>query len=89
LEIQPQLHPYADLLNKKLIDCSFTAELDQALYHTYLRSVKKSIELFREANIPIQAELSVLQQQYGAIAGKMTIEVNGEEFTLQQCYGYA
>jgi oligoendopeptidase F len=25
-----------------------------------------------------------MQQQYGAIAGKMTVEVNGEEYTLQQ-----
>ncbi|TXT29161.1 MAG: oligoendopeptidase F [Chitinophagaceae bacterium] len=84
MEIQPKLQPYADLLNKKLIQCAFTAELDQDLYHTYLRSVKKSIDLFREANIPIQAELSVLQQQYGAIAGKMTVEVEGTEYTLQQ-----
>jgi len=84
MEIQPKLQPYADLLNKKLIQCAFTAQLDQDLYHTYLRSVKKSIDLFREANIPIQAELSVLQQQYGAIAGKMTVEVEGTEYTLQQ-----
>jgi len=49
-----------------------------------LRSVKKSIELFREENIPILAELSVLQQQYGTIAGKMTVEVEGKEYTLQQ-----
>lgn len=84
MEIQPKLQPYADLLNKKLVNCSFTKELDQSLYHTYLRSVQKSIDLFREQNIPIQAELSVLQQQYGAIAGKMTVEVNGTEYTLQQ-----
>ncbi|TAH14447.1 MAG: M3 family oligoendopeptidase [Sphingobacteriia bacterium] len=84
MEIQPKLQPYADLLNKKLVNCSFTKELDQSLYHTYLRSVQKSIDLFREQNIPIQAELSVLQQQYGAIAGKMTIQVNGTEYTLQQ-----
>jgi oligoendopeptidase F len=84
MEIQPKLQPYADLLNKKLVNCAFTKELDQSLYHTYLRSVQKSIDLFREENIPIQAELSVLQQQYGAIAGKMTVEVNGTEYTLQQ-----
>ena len=84
MEIQPQLQPYADLLNRKLLDCPFTKELDQEKYFTYLRSVKKSIDLFREANIPLQAELSVMQQQYGAIAGKMTVEVNGEEYTLQQ-----
>ena len=84
MEIQPKLQPYADLLNKKLINCPFTQELDKDTYFTYLRSVKKSIDLFREANIPLQAELSVMQQQYGAISGKMTVEVNGQEYTLQQ-----
>jgi oligoendopeptidase F len=84
MEIQPKMQPYADALNKKLIQSPFTAQLDQTKYHTYLRSVQKSIELFRTENIPIQAELSVLQQQYGVIAGKMTIEVGGKEYTLQQ-----
>jgi oligoendopeptidase F len=84
MEIQPKMQPYADALNKKLIACPYTAELDKSAYFTYLRSVKKSIELFREENIPIQAELSVLQQQYGTIAGKMTIQFKEQEYTLQQ-----
>jgi oligoendopeptidase F len=84
MEIQPKIQPYGDLLNRKLVDCPFTKELDQQKYFTYLRTVKKSIELFREENIPIQAELSVLQQHYGSIAGKMTIEQDGKEYTLQQ-----
>jgi len=83
-EIQPQMQPWADRLNKKLIDCSFTNELNPQKYFTYLRNVKKNIELFREANIPINAELNVMQQQFGVIAGKMTVEVNGQEYTLQQ-----
>jgi oligoendopeptidase F len=84
LSIQPRIQPYADRLNRKLIASPLTAGLDQKKYFTYLRSVKKSIDLFREENIPLQAEISVLQQQYGAIAGKMTIEVNGQEYTMQQ-----
>ena len=84
MEIQPKIQPYADQLNKKLINCPFTNTLDQQKYFTYLRSVKKSIDLFRESNIPLQAESSVLQQQYGTIAGKMMIEHEGQEFTLQQ-----
>ncbi|MCU0394959.1 MAG: M3 family oligoendopeptidase [Chitinophagaceae bacterium] len=84
LEIQPRIQPYADALNKKLVNCPFTAELDPAQYHTYLRSVKKNIELFREENIPLQADLGVLQQQYGQITGRMTITHNGQEYTLQQ-----
>jgi oligoendopeptidase F len=84
MEIQPKLQQYADELNKKLIRCPFTSQLDKEKYFTYLRKVNKSIELFREENIPIQAELSVMQQQFGAIAGLMSVEVNGKEYTLQQ-----
>jgi oligoendopeptidase F len=84
MEIQPKIQPYADRLNRMLVGNPFTQELDQKKYFTYLRSTKKSIELFRESNIPIQAELSVLAQQYGVISGKMTVSVNGQEYTLQQ-----
>ena len=84
MEIQPKIQPYADQLNKKLVNCPFTKTLDQQKYFTYLRSVKKSIDLFREANIPLQAESSVIQQQYGTIAGKMMVEQDGQEYTLQQ-----
>jgi oligoendopeptidase F len=84
MEIQPKAQPYADKLNRKLIDCPFTKELEQQKFFTYLRTVKKNIDLFREENIPVLAEMNVMQQQYGMIAGKMTIEVEGKEYTLQQ-----
>ena len=84
MEIQPRIQPYADRLNRKLIASPLTARLDHDKYFTYLRSVKKSIDLYREENIPIQSELSVLAQQFGTISGKMTVSVNGEEYTLQQ-----
>ncbi|HXR82861.1 MAG TPA: M3 family oligoendopeptidase [Hanamia sp.] len=84
MEIQPKIQPYAFELNKKLVNAPFLNELDQNKFFTYLRSIRKSIELFREENIPIQSELAVLQQQYGVITGKMSIEVNGKVYTLQQ-----
>ena len=84
MQIQPQIQPMADALNKKLISSPLLAELDPAAYHTYLRSIRKSIELFREENIPLQAESAVLQQQFGQITGAMMVTVNGGEYTLQQ-----
>ncbi|MBL0274007.1 MAG: M3 family oligoendopeptidase [Chitinophagaceae bacterium] len=84
MEIQPKIQPFSDKLNKKIVDCPWTKELDPQQYFTYLRNVKKNIELFREANIPLQAELGVMQQQFGVISGKMTVDVNGREYTLQQ-----
>src|SRR5690348_4328767 len=83
-EIQPRLQPVAFELNKKLLACPYTKELDQKKYFTYLRSVKKSVELFREKNVPLISSVSVMQQQYGEITGAMTIEVDGREYTLQQ-----
>jgi oligoendopeptidase F len=84
LEIQPRIQPIADKLNRKLVESPFVNELDPALYFTYLRGVRKSIELFREENVALGAEISVLQQQFGVINGKMMVEVNGQEYTLQQ-----
>jgi oligoendopeptidase F len=84
MHIQPQIQPMADALNKKLMASPLLQELEPEKYHTYLRSIRQSIELFREENIPLQAEISVLQQQFGQITGAMTITVNGSEYTLQQ-----
>lgn len=84
MEIQPKIQPYADKINRKLVDSPYARDLKKEGFFTYLRNVRKSIELFREENIPIQAEINVLQQQFGVISGKMTVEVNGREYTLQQ-----
>lgn len=84
MEIQPNIQPYADQLNRKLVDCPYTKELDQQAYFTYLRNVKKSIDLFRTENIPLQADLSVMAQQYGVISGKMSVTIDDKEYTLQQ-----
>jgi oligoendopeptidase F len=83
-EIQPKMQPYADKLNRKLVENEFVNTLEGEAYQVYLRNVKKNIELFREVNIPLQADIAVLAQQYGVINGKMGVEVDGREYTLQQ-----
>jgi oligoendopeptidase F len=83
-ELDPHLQPYSDAINKKLVNHPLAAQLDAEKYFTYLRSTRKSIELFKEENVPLHAELTMLQQQYGMVTGKMTVEVGGKEYTLQQ-----
>ncbi len=83
-EIEPHIKPYSDALNKKLMASTFLPLLNQEQYLTYLRSTNNSIALYREENISLQAEVSVLEQQFGQITGAMMVTVNGEEFTLQQ-----
>src|SRR6478672_1099886 len=75
MEIQPKMQPYADKLNRKLAEHPLVSELKGEAFEVYLRNVKKNIELFREENIPLQADIAVMAQQYGVISGKMTVEV--------------
>ncbi len=87
-EIEPKIAPLSDKLNKKLINSPIVSSLDQKKYFTYLRSVKNSIELFREENVELQSQLSTKSQQYAAITGKQTINYEGKEITLQQAALY-
>jgi len=87
-EIEPKIAPLTDKLNKKLINSPFLKELDAEKYFIYTRSVKNSIELFREENVELQSKIATKSQQYAAITGKQTIQYNGKELTLQQAALY-
>jgi oligoendopeptidase F len=87
-EIEPKIAPLTDKLHKKLVSSPFVNELDQQRYFIYLRSVRNSIELFREENVDLQSQISLKSQQYGAITGKQTIQYQGREHTMQQAARY-
>lgn len=84
MEIEPKMKPYFFELNKKLLASPYHGELDKSMYFPYLRSVDNAVKLYREENVPIQAELSVLAQSFGVISGKMSITIDDKEYTLQQ-----
>jgi len=83
-EISPNTAPYSHKLNLKLVNSPYLKDLDQEKYRIYLRSVKKQIEIFREENIPLFTTMEEKQQEYGAISAKMSIEVDGENITMQK-----
>ncbi len=84
MEIEPKMKPYGFELNKKLLACPFTKDLDKNLYFPYLRNVDNAAKLYRDENVPLQADMNLLAQQYGVISGAMGVEVDGKEYTLQQ-----
>lgn len=83
-EISPKVAPYSHQLNKKVYDSPFLKDLDTDKYFIYLRGLKKSIEIYREENIPLFVEMETKQQEYGAIAAKMSVEIDGESMTMQK-----
>ena len=83
-EISPKTAPYTHKLNLKLINSEYINDLDKEKYRIYLRSVKQKIKIYREENIALFTEMEAKQQEYGAIAAKMTINIEGQELTMQK-----
>ena len=87
-EISPKVAPYSHQLNKKVYESEFINELDQEKYFIYLRGLKKAIEIYRDENIPLFVEMETKQQEYGAIAAQMSVEIDGEKMTMQKAAQY-
>jgi oligoendopeptidase F len=87
-QIQPQIAPQANALNEKALKDAHLQEIKEQGFDILIRSLKKEFEIFREENIPIITEIQTEERKYGAIAGAMTIEVDGKELTLQQASDY-
>ena len=87
-EISPKVAPFSHQLNVKLNASPFLKELNQEKYRIYLRGLQKAIEIFRDENIPLMVEMETKQQEYGAIAAKMSVEIDGEKMTMQKAAQY-
>jgi len=83
-EIQPKIAPFSNDLNKKVLEVPFWDEIDQEGYEIMHRSLRTELEIFREENIPLFTEIQTKSKEFGAISGAMTVELEGQEYTLQQ-----
>lgn len=84
--INPHVSPYYHKMGQKILDSPFVSQLPQGQYAVYLRSVKKSQEIFRAENIPLFMEMSLKQKEYNNIVGSMEVYIDGQEETLQQAH---
>jgi len=82
--VEPQLKPLSSELDTKIATHACADALPTARYEVLLRSMRVDIELFREANIPLETELAELDQKYNQIIGRMTVEFDGVTQTMPQ-----
>ncbi len=87
-EIQPKIAPLSHQLDQLLLGNVFQSQLLGRPYEILLRQVKKRVEIFREANVTLFAELQQKEQEFSAISGAMSIEWEGHEITLQQASNF-
>ncbi len=86
--VEPHLKKAAFELDRKIAECPHADALDQDRYGVLLRRLRTNVGLFRETNVPIETELSLLDQKYARTCGAMTVEFEGEEKTLPQMSRY-
>ncbi|NQX42814.1 oligoendopeptidase F [Pedobacter steynii] len=87
-EIEPKISPIANQLNQKFNDSPFIDELDQEKYFVYIRAIRKAIEIYREENVELLTKLQVTQQKYQGVTGAMSVEIGGQEYTLEQAANF-
>jgi oligoendopeptidase F len=84
-DIQPNISLFEDTFNKKMVASPFFDSVSsEPGYGIYFRSVKTAIELFRNENVPIEAEINEKSQYFGSISAAQTIEHEGEQLTMQK-----
>lgn len=87
--IDPRCKPRCHKLNVKYLQAAGDIPLDAARYGVLDRSIRASVALFRDANVPLQTEEAKLAQQFQEITGAQTVTFDGKEQTLQQLGMYA
>ena len=88
VNIVPKLSTQDNLLKKKFVESPFIDRLDNNIFFTTVRRMKKEIELFCEKNIPLQSEMSLKQTKFDEIAGAQSIQYNDKELTFNQAHVY-
>ena len=79
-EIVPKAQEQRASLQKRLVDLGYVREG----LETTVRRFANQVELFREANVPVHAQLSRLSTEWSKANGALTVRWDGEEKTPAQ-----
>ena len=86
-KVRPKLSEFSDSLNRRLIEHEAVNDLPER-YNLMIRSMNNDVEIFRKENIPLSVEQTKLVTESQAINGAMTVEFNGDEYTIPEMRGY-
>ena len=87
--VVPVVEPLAERMQRKLLASPAAASLDGRRFGQMVREWRAEADLFRQANVPIQTELTKLATEYEQANGAMTVIFDGREHTPQQMVVYS
>ncbi len=80
--VLPNVEQWTDKLNRRLMAVPFVEKIDGPGFEVLFRGIRGELEIFREENVPLQAELRAMGQEYSSTIGAMTVRWNEQEITL-------
>ena len=83
-EIAPRAKEQRTRLQRRLVELGYS----RPDLETTMQRFRNQMELFREVNVPLFAELARLSTEWAKVIGAMTVEWEGEEKTPQQMLPY-
>jgi oligoendopeptidase F len=83
-EIEPRVKPLAFALQKRFLESPAAKQLSGQRYAMLMRKWKAEVELFRQENVPLETEVTKLNNEYDKVCAVMMAEFRGKEYTLQQ-----
>ncbi|MHC4342240.1 MAG: M3 family oligoendopeptidase [Planctomycetota bacterium] len=82
--VMPLVQRLEDRVTRRYLECEYRSGLGEE-FEVFDRHRARAAEIFREENTELFAEEQKLSAAWQEVMGAVTIELDGEEFTAQQC----
>jgi len=84
--IKPLFKKYQSILDEKVLESPFMAELPDDEFGEYKRKLRTQFALFQEANLEIEKQEDALTNQYFEITGGLSSNWEGKEVTISELF---
>jgi len=81
-KIAPELEKAANVVEKMIVNHPAFPGLPEARFGQLKKKLKRELELYREENVALSAEISKLSTKYDQLTGGLTVTLDGEEMPM-------
>lgn len=81
-KISPELEKAANVVEKMIVSHAAFKELPDSRFDQLKKKLKRELELYREENVELAAEIAKLSTKYDQLSGGLTVTLDGEEMPM-------
>lgn len=82
--VEPRIKPFYFRLHKKFLASPAARELTATRHEMLKRKWQADVDIFRDENVPLETQVTKLNNEYDKICGAMMVDFRGRQYTLQQ-----